>query len=327
MLQELINGTLSWIGLQSEAVAVWAPSALWTIVFSLGSTLIWGETNIIWLCGQNCIRRSKCLTPRLSLQGVGFLFLCIWKRCVFRQTGVVVCYCTGSIARRGALTFCSIQSTGWHGRINIRWLDDEVLTIVFISTLSWSKGGKFFLACQGLHKPPVTCGRLHIDPRFNISDSWFSGLSTDFHPFLFCSSQDGSSAPQFLFYFSTKSVGFERQGGCGKAGKLAQGAEYLSCFLERATGQILPPMQLLWEGHKGLRPTAGTCTRALVPARKIHSARSLMESQGHSSRVTDHCLQNEYSMVSSELQPCKTLFRFWLIGLLIGKRMAAPSKL
>lgn len=262
MLQELINGTLSWIGLQSEAVAVWAPSALWTIVFSLGSTLIWGETNIIWLCGQNCIRRSKCLTPRLSLQGVGFLFLCIWKRCVFRQTGVVVCYCTGSIARRGALTFCSIQSTGWHGRINIRWLDDEVLTIVFISTLSWSKGGKFFLACQGLHKPPVTCGRLHIDPRFNISDSWFSGLSTDFHPFLFCSSQDGSSAPQFLFYFSTKSVGFERQGGCGKAGRVdveRQGSWHRELNISAASwkepqARFCLPCSYCGKGIRGLDP-------------------------------------------------------------------------
>lgn len=129
------------------------------------------------------------------------------------------------------------------------------------------------------------------------------------------------STSQQNLWASRGRVDVERQGSWHRE------LEYLSCFLERATGQILPPMQLLWEGHKGLRPTAGTCTRALVPARKIHSARSLMESQGHSSRVTDHCLQNEYSMVSSELQPCKTLFRFWLIGLLIGKRMAAPSKL
>lgn len=35
---------------------------------------------------------------------------------------------------------------------------------------------------------------------------------------------DVSSAPQFLFYFSTKSMGFKKQSGSGKAGKLPQGA-------------------------------------------------------------------------------------------------------
>lgn len=172
---------------------------------------------------------------------------------------MVVCYCTGSIARRGVLTFCSIQSTGWHGRIDIRWLDDEVLTIVFISTLSWSKGGKFFLACQGLHKPPVICGRLHIDPRLNISGSWSSGvregLATYFHPFLFCSSQHVSSAPHFLFYFSTKSMGCKRHAVSGKAGNLTQGSGILQLLPGKShRPDSASPGSYCGKGTRGLDP-------------------------------------------------------------------------
>lgn len=63
------------IGLQSESVAVGAPPALGTIGVSWASTLVHGQKKVIRLSGQNFIRKSKCLTPHLSLQGVGFLFL------------------------------------------------------------------------------------------------------------------------------------------------------------------------------------------------------------------------------------------------------------
>lgn len=252
-----------------------------------------------------------------------FYSCAFWKRCVFRQAGVAVCYCTGSVAGRGVLTFCSIQSTGWHGRINIRWLDDEVLTIVFISTLSSSKGGKFFLACQGLHKPPVTCGRLHIDPRFNISSSWFSGvregLSTYFHLFLFRSSQHVSSAPRFLFYFSTKSMGSKRQPGSSRQ-SLAQGSGILQ-LLPGRSHRLDPASHASYCG-KGTRgsepqqaPAAQSWCQPVLPGQLTWSARSLRGSQGHSPRVTDHCIQNKCTMLNSDLQSLQDfVLRFWLIN-------------
>lgn len=131
--------SLHWMGLQSKAAAPWAAPVLWTTVSWLGSTEVRGETNLIGLSRQSFRRRRMCLTPPLSLQGVGFLLLYILEKVCFKA-GVVVLYCIGSIVTNSVLIFWTIQSTGWHERINIRWLDDEVLTTVFISTLSLKQG-------------------------------------------------------------------------------------------------------------------------------------------------------------------------------------------
>lgn len=156
------------MGLQSKAVAALAAPVLWTTVCSLGSTEVYGEMNMIGLSKQN-LKEEECLLDLLfPYRELDFYSCTFWKRYVLRQAGMVVLYCVGLIVRNGLLIFWRIESIGWHGRINIKWLDDEVLTIIFISTLSL-KQGREILHCQGLNKPPDTCGRWHIDPCLNIS--------------------------------------------------------------------------------------------------------------------------------------------------------------
>lgn len=201
-----------------------------------------------------------CLTHPLSLD---FYSRTFWKRYVLRQTGVAVLYCIGSIVRNGVLTFWRIQSTGWHGRINIRWLDDEVLTIVFcINTFPKAReGNAFFLAKIWISHQTLVADCILIHAlTLSIVDSLRWGKA---HLHIPISSSPAtvqtplSRSSQHCSFFSTlqqNAWALSSRIEVARQGSWHRGLESHSHLLEGATGQILP----LTQATVGRRVQGGT---------------------------------------------------------------------
>lgn len=199
-----------------------------------------------------------------------FYSCAFWKRCVFRQAGVAVCYCTGSIAGRGVLTFCSIQSTGcdMEGSISDGWMMKFWQLFLYQHFPQAREGNSFLLAkvCINHQSLVADCILIHaLTLAVLDSQGWGKGC---LHISISSSSAPVSMSAQHHGFFSTSQQNlWALRGRLEVQGRVwHRDLEYCSCFLEGATGWILPLMPATVGRAQGaqnhsrhLQPSPGAC--------------------------------------------------------------------